>query len=169
MLRFRALPSLVALTCLASVPATAADMAPQLRNAQYVLLAYDLGDRLLSSSDAIGRAGLVTDADRAALERVWDLVEDWDRFVVVQRESEADVVFAVRAGRRGSADGGLGGSSPGSGWQARLELGSSDDMLSVYEVGRPGLPLWRAHAPAGLSNDVPLLQSFREALEAAFD
>jgi hypothetical protein len=148
-------------------------MPPQLRNAQYLLLAYDLGDRVISASDMIGRPGLVTDADRDALERVRDQVRDWDRFVIVLRESDADVVFAVRAGRRGSVDGGIGvGIRPplgGGGSGARVELGSADDMLSVYEAGRPGLPLWRAHAPAGLSGDVPLLQSFRSALEAAFD
>lgn len=161
MRRLLVLSSLVAVACLAGNAAVAGPrLPPQLRNSQYVLLAYDLGDRVVSASDVIGRPHLVTDADREALERVWDQIETWDRFVVVRRASEADVIFAIRTGRKGSARVGLG---------ARAELGSSDDMLSVYEAGRPGLPLWREHAPAGLSGEVPLLQSFRAALEAAFD
>lgn len=160
MRRFGVVFVLGAVAGLAAGSAVAAEMPPQLRNAQYVLLAYDLGDRVVPYSEVIGRSHLVTDADRAALERVWDQVEAWDRFVLVQRASEADVIFAIRTGRRGSVDVSLGASA---------ELGTSDDMLSVYEEGRPGLPLWREHAPDGLSGDVPLLQSFRAALEAAFD
>lgn len=175
--RFRVLASLGAVACLASGAASAADMPPQLKNAQYVLIGFDQGTRFLSASDAIGRHHELTEADRDALERVHDLVEGWDRFVIVRKESEADLVFAVRAGRRASLDIGIGigrpdsrtGGGDGSGWNAQAEAGTTDDMLIVYEAGRyDGPPLWRGHAPEGLSGDVPLFQAFRDELEAAF-
>jgi hypothetical protein len=48
------------LTCLASGAAGAGEVAPRLLSAQYVALGYDLGDSLLSASQAIFDAGSVT-------------------------------------------------------------------------------------------------------------
>jgi len=148
-----------ALACFASGTARAGDIAPRLLSAQYVALGYDLGDSLVSASQAAFEADDITREDREVMEALRARLEAWDRFVVVDRESNADLVIAVRVGRRGTLKIG----SPG----AAGMLSSPDDMLSVFEAEGSSIPLWRQHAPGGLSGELPLLRAFRDELEAA--
>jgi hypothetical protein len=153
-----------------------ADRMPALvLQAQYVALGYDLGDRFLSESDAIGDPDRVTPEDRKALREVRDLLEKWDRYVVTRRPGDAQLLIAVRAGRRGRVGGsvyiGGGGTRPGPlGGSSAFELSSRGDVLSVYEGsgGGLGVPLWRGQRRDGFSGPSPtLIEQFRTEVEGA--
>jgi hypothetical protein len=159
--RFVVATALVALTSAAGTPVVAGEIAPPMLNAQYVALGYELGNGVLSASDAITANDTVTPEDRQVMEDVRRQVEAWDRFVIVDRVDHADLVIAVRAGRRGTLAIGVSSRSAGA------TLSSPDDILSVYEAQGSEIPLWRRHAPEGLSAELPLLQAFRDELEAA--
>jgi len=75
----------------------------RLAQARYVALAYDLGDVLLSESEAVSRPGLVMPEDREALNAVRSQLEKWGRYVITIGPAQADLLVAVRAGRRASA------------------------------------------------------------------
>ena len=157
-------------------PTLAADLMPaRVLQARYVALGYDLGDRFLSESDAIGDPDRVTPEDRKALQDVHDLLDKWDRFVVTRRPGDAELLIAVRAGRRGRVGGsvyiGGGGTRPGpSGGSSAVEMSSRGDVLSVYEASGGGLraPLWRGQRRDGFSGPSPtLMEQFKAEVEGA--
>ena len=152
----------------------------RLAQARYVALAYDLGDVLLSESEAVSRPGLVMPEDREALNAVRSQLEKWGRYVITIGPAQADLLVAVRAGRRASASAAVriggrhGASAPsgsvGSGASYRAEVSSADDMLSVYEAsgGSRSVVLWRGQRTAGLSGASPtLLEDFKADVERA--
>jgi hypothetical protein len=158
-----------------SVVVSADRMDARVLQAQYVALGYDLGDRFLSESDAIGDADRVTPEDRKALRDVREVLEKWDRYVVTTRPGHAQLLIAVRAGRRGRVGGsvyvGGGGTRPGPvGGSSGVELSSRGDVLSVYEASRGGLgtPLWRGQRRDGFSGPSPtLIEQFEAEVEGA--
>jgi hypothetical protein len=152
-------PSVAVLAWLVGAPASAGDVPARLLNAEYVVMGYDLGTGILSASQATFESGSVRPEDREALEAVRRQIEAWDRFVIVDRIENADLVVAVRVGRRGTIR--VGGQGIGA------ALSSPDDMLSVFEAEGGSIPLWRQHALEGLSGELPLLRAFRDELEAA--
>ena len=154
----------------------AADRMPaRVLQARYVALGYDLGDRFLSESEAIGDPDRVTPEDRKALQDVRDLLEKWDRYVVTRRPADAELLIAVRAGRRGMVAAGVRiggrGTRPGpSGRSSTVELSSPGDVLSVYEGsgGGLGVPLWRGQRMDGFSGPSPtLMEQFKAEVEGA--
>jgi len=151
--------SVAVVAWLAGTPVSGGDVPARLLNAQYVALGYDLGTSVLSASQAAFESGSIRPEDRQAMEVVRRQIEAWDRFVIVDRIENADLVVAVRVGRRGTIR--VGGHGIGAG------LSSPDDILSVFEAEGSSIPLWRQHAPGGLSGELPLLQAFRDELEAA--
>jgi hypothetical protein len=142
----------------------------RLAQARYVALAYDLGDVMLSEAEAVSKPGRVLPEDREALNSVRDLIEKWGRYVITIRPAQAELLIAVRTGRRASAEAGvrIGGRREGTGATGsaattgssyRIEVSSTDDMLSVYDAsgGGAGAPLWREQRPGGFSGSAPTL------------
>jgi len=143
----------------------------RLAQAQYVALGYDLGDRFVSEIEGIANRDVLTE-DRKALSDVRDELKKWNRYLVVERPAQAELLIAVRTGRRASVGVGapVGGRRPSGATTGRVELSSRDDMLSVYEAGSglSGLLLWRGQRPGGLSSDSrpSLFDDFRSAVES---
>jgi hypothetical protein len=161
-----ALLLLVAAAVFASPPVPARVLA-----AQYVALGFDLGDRFLSASEAIGHPDRVTSEDRKALEAVREGLEKWDRYVIESHPAHAEILIVVRVGRRMRARiGDLGGPPASSERGGGVELSSQGDMLSVYEAGGGPSPalLWRAQRVDGFSGPAPaLLEQFKAEVEAS--
>jgi hypothetical protein len=169
--------SLTALVgCLVLTPGllAAPKQAPaRLAHARYVALGYDLGDRFLSDQEAIGHGDRVLPEDRRALNAIQDLIKEWGRYTVTVRPDQAELLIAIRTGRRAVAEvsppvsGGRGGRVlPGPTFGG--EISSTDDMLLVYESagGRPGTLFWRETRTGGLSGSPPpLFESFKSAVE----
>jgi hypothetical protein len=137
----------------------------RLAQARYVALAYDLGDSMLSETEALAKPARVLPEDREALNSLRNLIEKWGRYVITTRPAEAELLVAVRTGRRVSAEAGvrIGGRRQGTGATASsattgssygVEASSGDDMLSVYEGG---VLLWREQRAGGLSRSSPTL------------
>lgn len=126
----------------------------QLAHARYVTLGYDTGDRFVSEDESAGHGDDVSPGDYNALSTVRELIERTERYVITTRPEQAQLLIAVRTGRRGVGNAGAGGIGSGGESRARTfggELSSPDDMLSVYECsgGRPGTLLWREKQAAG--------------------
>ena len=150
----------------------------RLAQARYVALAYDLGDSLLSESEALAKPMRVLPEDREALNSVRNLIEKWGRYVITVRPAQAELLIAVRAGRRASLEAsvrtggtrvapGAAGTGSTTGSSYRAEASSGDDMLSVYD-GSGGPLIWREQRPAGLSGRSPaLFEDFKADVERA--
>ena len=154
-----------------------------LERARYVALGYDLGDGFLSA-DQIARvsAGTLTD-ERRAIEAIRTDLENWGRYSVTDRPEHADILIAVRVGRRATMEVRSGTDDPGAisrgeGGNTRsvsnrtigAQLSSNDDRVDVYEAvnGRPGIRLWSAASVGGLAGSPPsLYKSFREEIGEA--
>ena len=134
--------------------------------------------------------------DREAIANVEDEIKDWNRYVVVLRPSEAELVMVVRKGRLVAAKvgGGVGvGSRPDLGGPypggrnpsdpnsrggvsteigAGVEVGPPDDMLRVYSVnpdGSRGAILWTGSMQDGLNApQVLLVKQLKQAVEKAY-
>ena len=161
---------------LVAAPALAGQRVPaRVLHARYVALGYDLGDRFLSETDAIGPADRLTSEDRQAMQAVRQMIQKWDRYVITRRPGDAELVIALRVGRRMQAGTvqpvgrgePAGRSSSGYG----IELSSRDDMLSVYDRspnGGLGTLLWRAQRAGGLSGATPeLVEQLKADVNAA--
>jgi hypothetical protein len=163
--------------------AAATDKMPALlERARYVALGYDLGDGFVSADRiALVSAGTLED-ERRAIESIRKDLEKWGRFVVTDRPEQADILIAVRVGRRAALEAGRGagnrGVSRGESGGSRVvsnrtigaQLSSNDDRVDVYEAasGRPGIRLWSGAAVGGLAGTPPrLYTSFREEVKAA--
>jgi hypothetical protein len=154
-----------------SLAAKAPTVPERLFLVQYVALGIDLGDRIVAAEALIGDAWRATPREREALEVIRQRLEGWDRYVVVNRLADAELLLVVRQGRRGSIGGG-GGAGVGTGGGVQPAYGgalsSQDDMLAVYDTaGSPSTPLWRLLASNGLSGKIPLFEAFRADVEEA--
>ena len=107
---------------------------------------------------------------------VEDAFRKWGRYVVTIDPRAADLIVAVRSGRRGSVDvggiGRVGTRRNGIGGIAGGEVGPARDLLEVYvadhQNGTEGTLLWQRAEDGGLhSPDFPLIQKFRKEVEAA--
>ena len=144
----------------------------RLAQARYVALGYDLGDRFLSESEAIADPDVLPE-DRRALAEIRDQIEKWNRYVITPRPGQAELLIAIRRGRRvtggfGVPIGGPGRATGTTRRSLRIELSSPDDMLSVYEPGGGvfGKLLWREQRPGGLSSSsASLFEDLRSAVD----
>lgn len=152
----------------------------RLAQARYVALAYDLGDVMLSESEAVSKPGLVTPDDREALNAIRGQLEKWGRYVITVRPAQAELLVAVRTRQRASASAAvrIGGrrdtpaatGSVATGGAYGGTVSSGDDMLSVYDAsgGSRNLVLWRGTRPGGLSGSSPtLFEDFKADVERA--
>ena len=149
-------------------------MPARVLQARYVALGYDLGDRFLSEAEAIGQADRITPEDRKALDELRDVIEKWERYVITPRPNNAELLIAVRAGRRAQASGahigGLGDRPGRSGGGYGVQLSSGGDMLSVYDAssGTRTAPLWRVQRQDGFGGASPtLVEQFKADVERA--
>lgn len=150
----------------------------RLTQARYVALAYDLGDSTLSEWEALAKPARVLSEDREALNGVRSSIEKWGRYVITTRPAQAELLIAVRTGRRASAEAGvrIGGRRQGTGATGSgattgssygIEASAGDDVLSVYEASGGPL-LWREQRPGGLSRSSPtLFDDFKADVETA--
>jgi len=164
------------------------DVPAQFNNARYVYVRAEDGDILNPR---------LFPEDRDAISDVEDEIQNWNRYAVVLRQSEAELVMVVRRGRLASAQvhGGvgignrpeLGGAYPGSRNPAdpnsrgggvsteiggRAEAGPPDDMLRVYSVnpdGSRGAILWSGSMQDGLSApQMLLMKQLKQQVEHAY-
>lgn len=171
---------------LASAPARAGEriVPAQIAQARYVALGYDLGDRFMSETEAITNPDVLPE-ERRALVAIADELRKWGKYALTVRPADAELLIALRIGRRGSIGGsggmgvgsagepGRGGSVPGAafppgGGRGTAEISSNQDMLTVYEArgGSVGAPLWRVIRGGGLQGTPPrLFEEFRADVE----
>jgi hypothetical protein len=135
-----------------------------LAEARYVALGYDLGAGFVLDDPRVD----VLPEERSALQRIRAGLDTWNRYVVVLRPGDADLLIAVRKGRLVSVGGGrtgtpssrAGGGPVGTGQFANAQVSSPDDMIEVFD--RSGALVWRGMKPNGLSGaGPPLWESFR--------
>jgi hypothetical protein len=156
----------------------------QIAQARYVTLGYDLGDRFLSETEAITSPDVLPE-ERRALVAIADEIRKWGRYVVTVHPRDAELLIAVRIGRRGSIGGGMGVGSAGEpgrggpgagpallpgGSRVNAEISSNEDMLTVYDArgGGVGVQLWRVIRGGGLQGAPPrLFEEFRADVERA--
>jgi hypothetical protein len=151
---------------LASVAPSEAGPPALLVEARYVALGYDLGAGFVSDTDL--RVDVLPE-ERTALQRIRAGLDAWNRYVVVLRPGDAELLIAVRKGRLVSVGGGAsgtptsvvaGGGPVGVGRFATAQVSSPDDMIEVFD--RSGALVWRGMKPNGLSGaGPPLWESFR--------
>ncbi len=81
-----------------SRPCALAEAGPPalLAQARYVALGYDRGDGFVSETDV--RADVLPE-ERAALQAIRAGIEQWDKYQVVVRPGQAELLIAVRKGR----------------------------------------------------------------------
>lgn len=163
----------VAMTLAAAAAASAGPkhVPAQIAQARYVCLGYDTGERFLSEREAISMPQDVYPEDRRALDAIRDGLQKWGRYVITVRPDQAELLIAVRAGRRAGATVGVGvGRGGGRGGLGALggigggQVSSADDMLTIYEsnAGRVGAQLWRVKGSGALSGSPPrALEEFR--------
>ena len=77
------------------LPAAEAGPPALLAQARYVALGYDRGDGFVSETDV--RADVFPE-ERAALQAIRAGIEQWDKFQVVVRPGQAELLIAVRKG-----------------------------------------------------------------------
>jgi hypothetical protein len=158
---------LVALSTVPS-PARAGAGASRLALARYVALGFDTDHGFVGEVQAAPR-GLLPD-ERHALEAVRRQLEQWGRYVITARPSDAEVLLAIRVGHSVAAGAHLLGprARPGaSGSGFGTQVSSGEDMLTVYDAdGRT--VLWQAWRKGGLEGSrPPLFEQLRSEVEAA--
>jgi hypothetical protein len=125
--------------------------------ARYVALGYDTGDQFLSEQEGITQVDKLLPGDLRALGALRDQLEKWDKYIITLRPEQAELIFAVRSGRRAVASVGIPlGGGPATSAAPGLsayggQISSQDDMLTIYDVrsGRPGTQLWREQHAVG--------------------
>ncbi len=171
MRRTAALAVAVSLLALSPPPAKAAKKVPaQLALARYVRLGYDTGDRFVSETDAIRAPYDVYPEDRQALVAVREALEKWGKYVITVGSQPADLLIAVRVGRRGAVEGGapIGGARRGGLGPLGVaggELSSRDDLFTVYDAN--GVRLWGQQGQGLFAGSPPkAFEQFRADVES---
>lgn len=157
------------LAALATVPspAGAGPGAAHLAQARYVALGFDTDRGFVGEVEAA--RGLLPD-ERRALDAIRRQLEQWGRYVITPRPSEAEVLLAIRVGHPvaiGAHVPGPGARPGASGSGFGTGVSSGEDMLTVYDAhGRT--VLWQAWKKSGLAGErPPLLEQLRTEVEAA--
>lgn len=143
-----------------------------LAQARYVALGYDRGDGFVSETDV--RADVLPE-ERAALQTIRAGIEQWDKYQVVVRPGQAELLIAVRKGRLATVGGGIsggpssgrGGGPVGTGPMGGVQVSSPDDMIEVFDAASGSL-IWRGMRPNGLTGaGPPLWDAFRAEVAKA--
>jgi len=156
-------------------------MLAQITSARYIALGYDTGERFIPELEVIGRPELVHPDEIVALANLRERLETWGHFVIENEPRNAELLFAIRKGRRvllgaGVVPGGQGGGVRSGGGEAGVrsgsagvEVSSGDDMLSIYDAhrGMSSAPLWRERQTPGRSFPGNLFDQLKKQVEAA--
>jgi hypothetical protein len=121
--------------------------------------------------------GIIAD-DRQAIVNVQHAIQDWKRYVVTVKRSDAELIFVVRKGRiasvqpRGSIGGGSGtGGRPVVGAGGSADVGGPDDLLEVCILTPDGTrtgPVWSRSMKDGLDPpNMPLFRQLKQAVDSA--
>lgn len=113
--------------------------------------------------------------DKQAAMDVWDALQRWGKYQVVNGTSQQpELVLLVRKGRRASAMPSVGihagsDTKPGVTPNVNTDFGSTQDMLALYQgASVDNAPLWRRLEAGGLDTpQLELVQQLRAAVEAA--
>lgn len=176
---------LLVLTLLAALQSYAkAPTVPALiLQARYVAIGYETAEGFIAETDFRSfTSAKVQPDDRQAIANIYDALSKWKRYTVTINPADADMLIAVRTGRRASGMGGVrvgtGGIDPTTGRRTSggigpvfgAEVGPADDYLAVYQAdgGREAARLWVATQHDGLAGkNPPLFKSFKDEVEAA--
>jgi hypothetical protein len=121
----------------------------------------------------------ITPDDRQAIADVQHAIQDWKRYVVTVKRSDAELIFVVRKGRIASAQPrvGIGGGSESGGRPdvvrggASADVGGPDDLLEVCILNPDGSrtgPIWTRTSKDGLAPpDMPLFEQLKQAVDSA--
>ena len=149
---------------LAALPARAwpGDAPVPLRQARFVAIGLERGDRVLTGSEVQADPSVLR-AERKALEDVRAAIEKWGRYEVVDHVRQADLLVAIRPARFLSlvatvTVGGGGRNASGASGQGLGAAASSPvDTIRVYEVraGEPGTLWWWKERRGGLEGPSP--------------
>ena len=158
--------------------ARAGQVPAEISRARYVALGYDTGSRFMTEREGDEQPDKLLREDLDALRALRDQLENWDKYVIVDRPEQAEIFFIVRAGRRlvigagvplrGGAAGPAGGPVAATSSGATTyggQLSSQGDMLTIYQArdGRPGAQLWRETHSAGFPSR--LFDQFKSDVE----
>jgi len=147
----------------------------RLAHARYVALGFDVGTGFAAEGST---SPDILREEREALRRIRAAIESWGQYELVDRPERAEMLIAIRKGRRGSVGGGTrsggpaatpGGQPPKatSGELAGVQFSSPDDMLEAFD-GSSGNLIWRVTKRNGLSGEVPpLLEALRAEVAKA--
>jgi len=151
--------------------------------ARYVALGYETANGFVAETEfaSFPRPG-VEPEDRQVLGNIHEALSKWKRYTITIIPEQAELLIAVRTGRRASVLGGVHvesgridptngrSSGPGIGPLVGAEAGPGEDYLAVYqaEEGREAARLWVRVEDNGLSGKNPrLFQSFKDDVESA--
>ena len=170
---------LLALQSYAKAPAISA----MVLQAQYVALGYETANGFVAETDfaPFPKAGVEPD-DRQALGNIHEVLGKWKRYTITMLPEEAELLIAIRTGRRAAVLGGVHVDSgrvdpttgrrtgPGIGPVIGAEAGPDEDYLAVYQAdeGREAARLWVRTEENGLLGKNPrLFQNFKDEVESA--
>lgn len=117
--------------------------------------------------------------DRQAIANVQHAIQDWKRYIVTVKRSDAELIFVVRKGRIASVqprgDVGVGSRTGGRpdvvSAGASGDVGSPKDLLEVRILNPDGSrtgPIWTRSMKDGLDPpDMALFQQLKQAVDAA--
>ena len=173
--RLRKFALLIILGPILCAPALAADKMPQaIVTARYVaVVVLKAGTPERTTFPLPPRTSSVDIRVRSEVEEAF---RKWGRYVVTIDPKAADLIVAVRSGRRAEVDAGgigrVGTAGTGVGGVVGGDVGPARDLLEVYladhQNGTEGTLLWQKAEDGGLdSPDFPLIQRFRKEVEAA--
>lgn len=151
--------------------------------ARYVAIGYETAEGFIAETDfqSFASASVQPD-DRQAIANIYEALSKWKRYIITINPVDADMLIAVRTGRRASGMGGIrvgtGGIDPrtgrsrpaGIGPVFGAEAGPADDYLAVYQSdeGREAARLWVGTQHDGLVGKSPaLFKNFKDEVEAA--
>src|SRR5258707_405560 len=97
---------------LAAGAASKSKLPALLERARYLALGYDVGDGFVSAAQISAVAADTLTEERQALEAIRRDIEKWGRYIVTERPEQAEILIAVRVGRRGTLEVGIGGNNP---------------------------------------------------------
>jgi hypothetical protein len=117
--------------------------------------------------------------DRQAIVNVQQAIQNWKRYIITVKRSDAELIFIVRKGRIASVQPGvgIGGGSRTGGHPdvvsagASGDVGSPNDFLEVCILNPDGSrtgPIWTRSLKDGLDPpNIPLFQQLKQAVDAA--